>query len=75
MEKVKWFDKAIYFSDITDQLFNEMVEYCETNNLKLIHYGNEDVSDVSYQFDTVAVFRFENDEDAILFRLRYGGKS
>ena len=30
-----------------------------------------DVSDFSVEFDTVGEYRFENEQDAIMFRLRY----
>lgn len=74
MDRIIWFDKrAVYHADISDQRFNEMVEYCEEMGLALVHYGNEDVSDVSLRFDMVAVFRFECEEDAVLFKLRFGG--
>lgn len=75
MEKIYWFDeRAVYVGDVNDLSFNEMVEYCEEMKLSLVHYGNEDVSDVSLRFDTIAVFKFDLEEDALLFKLKYGGK-
>jgi hypothetical protein len=31
----------------------------------------QDVSDVSYYYDNIALYLFENEQDALLFRLRW----
>ena len=61
----------VYICDPTDAAMEEMVDFCTTQGLKLESYDNTDVSDCSGQWDTIARFRFENTEDALLFKLRY----
>lgn len=63
--------KFLYFNDLSDEKLNEMIDYCLTNSLSLDRYENTDVSDVSGQWDTITLFAFTKDDDAMLFRLRY----
>jgi hypothetical protein len=61
----------VYICDPTDGAMEEMVDFCREQGLKLVSYDNTDVSDCSGQWDTIARFRFESTEDALLFKLRY----
>jgi len=61
----------VYICDASDLQYEAMIEFCEENNLKMKSYGNQDVSDVSGQWDTIALFRFENTEDALVFKLKF----
>jgi hypothetical protein len=61
----------VYICDPTDAAMEEMVDFCKEQGLKLESYDNTDVSDCSGQWDTIARFRFEDTEDALIFKLRY----
>lgn len=63
--------RSIYLRDIPDERLNDMVDYCHANNLSLEKFENIDVSDVSYHWDTIAMFCFTKDDDAMLFKLKY----
>ncbi len=57
--------------DASDNLINEMLDYCHNNLLSLESFENTDVSDVSGRWDTIASFRFKDECDAIVFKLKY----
>lgn len=61
----------VYICDPSDGKMTEMVEFCDEHGLKLKSYDNTDVSDCSGQWDTIACFRFENSEDALVFKLKF----
>ena len=35
------------------------------------NYNVQDVSDVSYQYDNIALYLFKNEKDALMFQLRW----
>jgi hypothetical protein len=49
----------------------EMKTWCWDSGLGLIWAEIMDTSDVSYNYDSVAVFYFESDTDVTMFRLRW----
>jgi hypothetical protein len=61
----------IVIGDLTDQEISDMIDYCEDFNLELHSFKNQDVSDVSGKFDTIATFLFATPEDALAFRLKF----
>jgi hypothetical protein len=42
-------------------------EYCASYR----GHNVQDVSDVSYQYDNIALYLFEDEQDALLFRLKW----
>jgi hypothetical protein len=43
------------------------LEYCSSYR----GHNVQDVSDVSYQYDNIALYLFEDEQDALLFRLKW----
>lgn len=62
----------IHICDASDKRINDMVDYCNTNNLSLVKFENLDVSDVSGKWDTIATFTFSEECDALAFKLKHG---
>ena len=62
----------IYICDASDEKMNDMVDYCHSNNLSLRTFVNVDVSDVSGSWDTISMFTFTDESDALAFKLKYG---
>lgn len=64
---------TIRIPDISQERFVELVDYCRESKLSLIRIETcqLDVSDVSGSYDTIATFRFLEEADAIIFRLKY----
>lgn len=61
----------IYICDAPDERINDMIDYCYENSLSLEKFENLDVSDVS-GWDMIATFEFTNEDDALVFKLRWG---
>jgi hypothetical protein len=61
----------LYFSDCSDEKLNDMLDYCRDNSLSLAMFRNDDVSDVSGRWDTIASFQFDKEDDAMIFKLKY----
>lgn len=61
----------IVLGDLSDKEISDMLDYCEEFDLELNSFGTTDVSDVSGKFDTLAYFKFENEQDALAFKLRF----
>jgi uncharacterized protein YfcZ (UPF0381/DUF406 family) len=64
---------VVHFGDISNERYIEMLDYCQENKLSLVKTEtcNLDVSDVSGRYDTIAIFRFEKEADALIFKLRF----
>ncbi len=62
---------VIYYHDLDDSATNEMLDYCVESRFILSSYTCEDISDLSYEYDTLHVIKFTNDNDALVFKLRY----
>jgi len=60
----------IILADLSPEEVNSMVDYCDELNIELESFGQLDVSDVS-GYDTLAIFKFKNEEDALIFKLRF----
>ena len=60
----------IILADLSPEEVNSMVDYCDELNIELESFSQLDVSDVS-GYDTLATFKFKNEEDALIFKLRF----
>jgi hypothetical protein len=60
----------VLLTDQSQEEIEAMVDYCDEHKLKLLSFSNTDVSDVG-RWDTVAIFQFETEEDALAFKLRF----
>ena len=61
----------IYIADPSDEKLNDMVDYCLYNSVSFVTFEVTDVSDNSYQWDTLARFSFIDDADALVFKMKY----
>lgn len=52
--------------------FAEISVWASTHCASYVDYHVQDVSDVSYQFDEIAEYRFEDEQDVFMFKLKYG---
>ncbi len=62
---------TIHIADPSDEEMYDMLDFCYDNKLSLTLYECIDVSDVSGRYDTIATFKFDDDADAVLFKLRW----
>lgn len=46
--------------------------WAKENCLSYMHYKNTDVSDLSWKHDYIAQFFFEEEKDAIFFKMKWG---
>jgi hypothetical protein len=49
----------------------KMKKFCRESDLSLVWSEINDVSDHSYVYDMIAAFYFIDEQDAIMFRLKY----
>ena len=63
----------VRFFDTVPCSMSDMIDYCHHYSLSLVKFEETDVSDVSSHWDTIFAFEFEDDSDAIVFKLRYNG--
>jgi hypothetical protein len=61
----------VYICDPDDGQVNRMLDYCKEFKLEFLSYSCTDVSDCSGQWDTIAQFVFKNDQDAMIFKLKF----
>lgn len=62
---------VLYFTDLSNNVLDDMHEYIHDNNLTMVRYEAVDVSDVSGSFDMVYTFEFHDASDASYFKLKY----
>lgn len=62
---------TIYYHDLPVLEVSDMIDYCHENNLSLAKFENMDTSDVSGQWDTLCMFQFTKEEDAVMFKLKF----
>lgn len=65
----------INFCDPTESELEEMIDYIIDNKIPMKHYEIIDVSDCSSLWDTIAEFRFINEEDATFFMLKFNNRN
>lgn len=58
--------------DKANEHFEKAADWAKQQCPSFIRHHVQDVSDVSYQYDFVAEYRFQNPKDAVLFELRWG---
>lgn len=61
----------VLISDPTDKELDEMKEFINNSKLDLITVDGVDVSDHSLTTDVIYEYIFGNEQDALLFRLKY----
>jgi len=61
----------IHICDPSDEKITQMLDYCQEFKLEFLSYSVTDVSDVSGRWDTIARFVFKNDQDAMIFKLKF----
>lgn len=64
-------DLSIILGDRDESEIASIVQFCLDTELCLISYHTVDVSDCSYQYDTMTQFVFKSQEDTALFKLKY----
>ena len=69
--------KLVYLTDSkipyekAEEYFQEAADWAKQNCKTFISHTVQDVSDVSYNWDHVAEYRFRDPKDAIWFELRW----
>lgn len=73
INKTSQINYILHFGDLSDEKFTEMIDYCRENKLSLVgtETCNLDVSDVSGRYDTIAVFKFLEESDALVMKLKF----
>lgn len=51
--------------------FKEAADWAKEHCASYAGYNVQDVSDVSYHYDNVALYLFESEKDALVFKLRW----
>lgn len=74
-ERFEQFDKQgpvrVLICDPTDKELDEMKEFINNSKLDLITIDGVDVSDHSLTTDVIYEYIFGNEQDTLLFRLKY----
>jgi uncharacterized protein YfcZ (UPF0381/DUF406 family) len=69
--------KVVYLSDAgipyeqVQEHFANVAEWAKHQCSSFVDYHVQDVSDVSYHYDHVAEFKFQDSKDAIWFQLKW----
>ena len=69
--------KVVYLNDSdmsheeSEQFFKDAAEWARRQCVSFVDYYVQDVSDVSYTFDFVAEYGFNDPKDALLFELKW----
>lgn len=69
--------KAVYLNDsnldweMKDQYYKDAAAWAKSQCPSFINYDVQDVSDVSYVFDTIALYLFNDPKDAMWFELKW----
>jgi hypothetical protein len=62
---------SVIVPDLSDESLYEMLDYCLEHRLSLEKYENSDVSDLSLKWDMLSTFIFTNEDDLLVFKLRF----
>jgi hypothetical protein len=54
-----------------EEYFSQAANWAKNQCASYMGYHVQDVSDVSYQYDFIAEYRFHDSKDAILFQIKY----
>ena len=57
--------------DVDDDKVNNMLDYCTENRLSLISFTNSSTTEITGYCSNVIRFRFTNEHDALIFKLKY----
>jgi len=69
--------KAVYLNDIgieydkIEEYFENIANWAKDQCPSFVNYDVQDVSDVSNNFDTVAIYLFKDSKDAVWFELKW----
>ena len=63
-------DTGILYDD-AEEYFAQAASWASQQCLSYIDYHVQDTSDVSYQYDFVAEYRFNDPKDAMIFQIKY----
>ena len=69
--------KTVYLNDsnldweTTDRYYKDAAAWAKYQCPSFINYDVQDVSDVSYVFDKIALYRFNDPKDAMWFELKW----
>lgn len=69
--------KSVYLNDSgisyerAESYFKSAADWAKTQCQSFIDCRVQDVSDVSYQYDYIAEYRFKDPKDALIFELKY----
>ena len=69
--KVVYLDDSNMNTDEAETFFKEAAEWAHRQCSSFVDYYVQDVSDVSYTFDFVAEYGFNDPKDALLFELKW----
>lgn len=61
--------------DQAEQYFADADQWAKNQCASYLGFDVQDVSDVSYVYDQVAVYVFGSQEDLFMFKLKYGGST
>lgn len=62
----------VYMYDLDEKHFNEIKKWEMINRQKYLNCLFVDVSDTSSLHDTISVFVIDNEDDYLMFKLRWG---
>ena len=68
-------ETIVHISDPSMKQIDQMDEFILSSELSLTKKEYTDVSDVSLYVDEIFSFTFGNEEDALLFKLRFAGSN
>ena len=57
--------------DEAEDYFYQAAQWAEVQCTSFIGYDIQDVSDVSYHYDQIALYRFNDEQDALMFKLKW----
>lgn len=64
--------KNTYQYDRFEQYWKDIDSWARNNCASYVGYDVQDVSDVSVQWDEVGEYRFFDEKDTVLFKLKWG---
>lgn len=61
----------VSLGDLSNEVVDAMIDYCDEYNVELESFDMVDVSDTSGKYDTIATLKFKHEVDALAFRLKF----
>lgn len=66
-----WLDDTGRNWDEAESYFLQAAHWAREYCASFIGYDTQDVSDVSYRYDQLALYQFNDEKDALMFKLRW----